>query len=314
MKKAVKIVRNVLCGIVAFIALVLVCMNIGKHIVYREFYSIKKKVAPNPGLNSRYVPQGCTYDEDHDRFITTGYMADDTASRIYTIQNKTNKIRYYTLLSGAKEFNGHTGGLQYDNGLLYLANEGVGLYVFNASQLERSGSIPEIGSPKKINNHSSFVYVDSEYVYVGEFHHAPKYVCEHPVTYGEITNHAILSKYKKGEFDKPVAVYSLPDEVQGFAITPAGRIVLSTSWALNSSKFYIYDSKDVIDTGKEFDGAKLYFLGEPTKLLKGPAMSEDLDIYDGKAVTFSELACDKYILGKLFFYYDTYTLDIDSLF
>ena len=40
-------------------------------------------------------------------------------------------------------------------------------------------------------------------------------------------------------------------------------------------------------------------------------MSEDLSYYNGKAYTLTESACNKYILGKFFFAYDIFSLEIE---
>ena len=47
--------------------------------------------------------------------------------------------------------------------------------------------------------------------------------------------------------------------------------------------------------------APVMFLEDCYKEVKGPAMGEDLDYYNGKVITLTESASDKYIFGKLFF-------------
>ena len=42
-------------------------------------------------------------------------------------------------------------------------------------------------------------------------------------------------------------------------------------------------------------------LGTEDKIIKAPAMSEDLSFSNGKVYTMFESACNKYIFGKLFF-------------
>jgi hypothetical protein len=54
------------------------------------------------------------------------------------------------------------------------------------------------------------------------------------------------------------------------------------------------------DSGKTLDGAPVYYLDKLMKEIHGPAMGEDLDYYDGKIITLTESASDKYIFGKLF--------------
>ena len=57
------------------------------------------------------------------------------------------------------------------------------------------------------------------------------------------------------------------------------------------------------------DGAPVYMLGECVREIKGPAMGEDLDYYNGKVITLTESASNKYIFGKLFFANDIVALD-----
>ena len=56
----------------------------------------------------------------------------------------------------------------------------------------------------------------------------------------------------------------------------------------------------------------LYYLNNCLNEIKGPAMSEDLDYYDGKVITLFESACDKYIFGKFFFANKIVSLDINK--
>ena len=56
-----------------------------------------------------------------------------------------------------------------------------------------------------------------------------------------------------------------------------------------------------MDSGLTFDGAPVYYLCDPLNVVKGPAMAEGLDYYDGKVITLTESASNKYIFGKFFF-------------
>ena len=63
----------------------------------------------------------------------------------------------------------------------------------------------------------------------------------------------------------------------------------------------MYNEQDATDSGELLDGAPLYHLTEATKVMKGPAMREDMDWYNGRVITLSESASNKYIYGKFFF-------------
>lgn len=318
LKKAGKIIGIIVGGILALVVAVLllfmIVKNIGKHIVYKEYYSVYKSEGHIPGLNTGFVPQGFTYNTKDGTFIIAGYMGNGKTSRIYVTKPHSRKSIHFEMTSGGEPFLGHTGGLQYCDGKLYLANEGTGVFVFDASLADKSntsGKI-EIGKPVSVNNHSSFVFSDDKYMYVGEFNDSTKYVCENEITYNGVTQKAIVSKYNKGDLSKPVAVYSIPDLAQGVCFTADGTMMLSTSYGVNPSHFLIYKPQDIIDTKQTYDGAPLFFASVPTKDLIAPQMSEDLDLFEGKPATVTESACNKYVFGKLYFADKIYSLDIDK--
>ncbi|MBO5401343.1 MAG: hypothetical protein J6A14_05880 [Spirochaetaceae bacterium] len=295
----------VLVGFVlALVLLVLLGLNLFKFGYYNEYFSLLSKEAKNPGLSENFVPQGITHCDN--LFVTVGYMADDTNSRIYTVDYITGEVKHFPLISDGRSFVGHTGGIQYSNGYFYLANEGNSLYKFTAASVyQKNGTKIEIGLPIKLNSNTSFVYGKENYLYVGEFHKNPEYPCTNEISYNGQTHYAIVEKYDISDLSKPLAVYSIPELVQGFCVKSDGTIVLSTSWSVNSSKFYIYEPEKIVKTGTSYNGADLYFLTEPSKTVKAPAMSEDLDIISiqnhEKVRTMFESACNKYVFGKFFF-------------
>lgn len=293
-----------LLSIISIVFLAWLGLNVFKHIHYKDYFSALDKVAKNPGLRDDFVPQGITSYDDF--FVTVGYMLTGENSRIYIVDKTSGKTKYFTLLSDGKNFTGHTGGLQYLNGFFYLANEGNSLYKFPAEVIYESENNIEIGSPVKMNNNTSFVFAKGNYLYVGEFHKEVNYPCNNIISFGDKTHNAIVSKYDIADLTKPVAIYSIPEMIQGFCIKDDGTIILSSSWGLNSSNFYIYSPEKIAKTDIFYDDAPVYFLTEPSKIVKAPAMSEDLDIVkisDGseKIVTMFESASNKYLYGKFFF-------------
>lgn len=300
-----KLVGILVASVIALAFLVLLGLNLFKFAFYNDYFSSMTKEGKNPGLADDYVPQGITYYDN--LFITVGYMSDHSDSRIYTVDCETNEIRYFPLITNGKSFTGHTGGLQYLNGYFYLADEGNNLYKFTAASVfQKSGTKIEIGTPIKLNTNTSFVYGKDNYLYVGEFHLDGHYPCTNEISFNGKTQYAIVEKYDIADFTKPLAVYSIPQKTQGFCIKEDGTIILSESWSVNSSYFHIYESDKIQKTGETYNGADVYFLTEPSRSVKAPAMSEDLDIIKTadnkeKIVTMFESACNKYMYGKLFF-------------
>ena len=303
--KFFRVVAIVILSIIVLFSLFIGGLNIFKHFYYKDYYSSLTKVGRIAGLEEGFVPQGLTYYDDggYSAFISAGYMGDNSPSRIYAVRENTNEKSYFTLTSGGKPFFGHTGGIQYEDGFFYLANEGTGLYIFDSHFIKdsESGSSVEIGAPMELINNTSFVFSQPDYLYVGEFNNNDKYACSNSISYNGKTHKAIVTKYRIDELLVPVAVYSIPDEIQGFCITDDGTIVLSRSYSVSSSNFYVYKPENIIETGELYKGATVYFLDEPDFNIKGPAMSEDLDLYKGKVITHFESACNKYLFGKLFF-------------
>lgn len=311
--RIIKIIGFSLLSVIIVLFLIIGGLNIFKHFYYGEYFSIMTKVGKIAGLSHGFVPQGITYFDEGDNsfFVSVGYMSDGSASRIYAVDEESGDSLFFNITSGGQDFYGHTGGIQYEDGYFYLANDGTGIYKFSSDFMfsGQSGSNVEIGNVLPLINHSSFVFSQPGYLYVGEFNNDAKYSCTNSITYKGINHMAIVGKYDINKLDfsgtnippKPVAVYSIPNEIQGFCITEEGSIVLSRSYSVSSSNFFIYNPEDIIATGDFYEGAPVYFLGEPSANILGPAMSEDLDLYNDMVITHFESACHKYFFGKLFF-------------
>ena len=305
LSKIGKISGLTICIIIAVVLVFLIGLNIFKYPFYSDYFSSLTKEGVNPGLNEGLVPQGITFFDN--KFVTAGYMTDNSSSRIYSVDYETKEIKFFPLTSDGEAFLGHTGGLQYSNGFLYIANEGNSLYKIPSALLnQESGTTIEIGKPFSVNSNTSFISGNDNFLYTGEFHKENEYECSNKIEYNGKTNYAIVEKYVAGDFSKPLAVYSIPAQIQGFCIKDDGTIILSSSWGLTSSKFFIYEPKDIIQTEQEYNGCELFFLDKPSRTITAPAMSEDLDIFvskDGKekVITMFESSSNKYFFGKLFF-------------
>ena len=310
-----KIFKGILAFLVGIISLVVVAwggLNIAKFAIYSEYYSINENVCKNPGLNDGFVCQGIAANEANNVFIVSGYMKDHSASRLY-ITDKNNESYFVSLSSNGKAFKGHAGGVATTGDNIYLAS-GDTIYTFSLSEVLNSenGAIIDIGEGIEVNNQASFVYTDETHLYVGEFHDGENYITEHPYQTNDGKYYAIISRYSLNDLTTPNKIYSIRNKVQGACFTPDGKVVLSTSYGLTSSVFYVYNEADAVDSGQTLDGAPVYYLNNCLNEIKGPAMSEDLDYYDGKVITLFESACNKYIFGKFFFANKIVSLDINK--
>lgn len=305
MKKILKFVGKfimfVIIGIVSLILVAIIGLNIAKHFIYSDYYFIKTDMCKNPGLNDGFVCQGIAVSEENGVILVCGYMKDKSNSRIYVTDFESNSY-YVELTRNGEKYTGHAGGLAITGHTVYIANAKK-IYSFPLESVlsASNGDIVDIGSGTKVNTNASFVYTDEKYLYVGEFHDGGKYVIKnHEHETAEGIHYAICTKYSLNDLNTPVAVYTLRNNVQGVCFTPQGQVVLSTSYGLTDTVYYVYDLVNATDSGLTFDGAPVYYLDNLEKEIHGPAMGEDLDFYDGKIITLTESASQKYIFGKLF--------------
>ena len=305
MKKIFRIILKTLIiallAVLAVVILVIGGLNVAKFVIYDDYYSVKTDITKNPGLGDGFVCQGIAASEDNGVILVSGYMKDHSASRIY-VTDTDGESYYVNLKSGGKDFTGHAGGIAVAEDKAYVAS-GDAIYTIPLGEIlsAEKGDVIEIGEGEEVNNAASFVYCDDEYLYVGEFHDGGAYNIEgHENQTAEGTHYAICSKYALDNLTAPVAVYSIRNKVQGICFAPDGSIVMSTSYGLTDSVYYVYGADSVTDSGKTMDGAPLYYIDGAVKEIKGPAMAEGLDYYEGRVITLTESASNKYIFGKLF--------------
>ncbi|MBE6563264.1 MAG: hypothetical protein E7660_05965 [Ruminococcaceae bacterium] len=301
MKKFLKILSIFFAVIIGAVVLFWGGLNVAKFFIYSEYFDINSNLCRNPGLNDGFVCQGITAAEEHDLILVSGYMKDHSPSRIY-VTNEENENYFITVNENGKAYDGHAGGIAYNDGKVYLAGEDA-VRVLDMSDILKAenGAVVNALETVPVNNQASFAFADDNYLYVGEFHDGDSYVTEHPFDTPSGKNYAIVSRYTYDNITEPDLIYSIPNKVQGFCITEDGEMVLSTSFGLNDSYFYVYDADDAVNSGLVLDGAPVYFLGQCENEIKAPAMSEGLAVFEDEVITLFESACDKYIFGKFFF-------------
>ena len=316
MKKAIKIILITFISIIALLLLVVLGLNIFKYAIYHEYYSIRTNVAINEGLGSGYIPQGITkvnYDNS-DYYLTSGYMSNGSASRIYVI----DKDGYYYVnifdLEG-NLYDTHFGGIAYYNEMVYISTDSE-VYIISFLDILSSKEDKQVEAIDvvKTRTAASFMCINQQHnlLYVGEFNNGKEYQTNHEekVNDGKNTYYAYVDVYEASSFSNDSDIlytYAIRDKVQGFAISD-DKIVLSTSFGLASSYFYVYDIPS------NFDKENVYYLDDRylTKTIKGPAMAEGItyDYNDDKFITLFESASNKYFFGKLFFANKIVALDI----
>lgn len=314
LKKIAKILAIVLVSLLALVVLVLGGLNIAKFFIYDDYYEAETTLCRNPGLNDGFVCQGIAAADGEDLILVSGYMADKSPSRIY-VTTLDSQSYFVTLHCDGEPYTGHAGGIAVSGEMAYIAN-GSKIFSFPLRDVldAKNGDSVNIGAGTKINNKASFLYTDDTYLYVGSFmDDSTKRVDDHIFETAEGTHYAICSVYAIGDLSAPVRIYSIRDCVQGICFTPDGKVVMSTSYGLSSSGYYVYDLSDATDSGKVLDGAPVYYLDKPLEKTDGPAMAEGLDFYKGRIITLTESASNKYIFGKFFFANDIVSLDVNEL-
>lgn len=314
-----RLLLYLLCTPILFFLLVVGGLNLAKFAIYMEYYSIETNVCKNPGLSDGFVCQGiCVSGE---KILVSGYMKDDSPSRIY-ITDRENNSYFVSLFYGSqKAFTGHAGGIAISGDFAYIAG-GEKLYVLPLSELFSAGPGEAVHFSKivPVGLEASCVSADKDYIYVGEFHDGNSHIANHPYETPVGAQHAIVARFPVSEIESyhktnnpsvsPDKVYSVRNNVQGVCFAPNGFVVLSTSYDIADTIYYVYSEADAIPSDYTWNGAPVYYLCDTVRSVNGPAMGEDLDYYEGKILTLTESASDKYIFGKFFFADQIVALDL----
>lgn len=311
-----KIPIIILSSIVGLFVLVWGGVNILKFAIYADYYGRMTNLGSTPGLNDGFVPQGICVNEENNIYLMSGYVPKNP-SQIYITGGNDNKdfvTKKFDLYQGDKAFKAHVGGIANSGNNVFLATNGK-IFVLDLDYLLTTNETKiDVGNGISVNSSSSFVFSNDEYLYVGEFHDGVSYITNHPYQTNDGEYNAIVEKFLISDFlslskAAPLEVYSIRNNVQGFAINESGDIYLSTSFGLTSSIYYKYPASSLTKTDLEFEGAPVSYLDGEFVTLTGPAMSEDLDYSEGKLICYTESACNKYIFGKFFFAYYFFSLN-----
>ena len=319
MKIAKKIATGILIFLLVFVLLIML-LNLFLNLRYAEFYRNSESVGEVAGIADGLAHQGLDYIESCNMLLTSGYMADGSASRIYV--NVDGTERYVVLLNeDGSEYTGHAGGIAHFSDFIYIATNG-GVDVFSLKDVMDGKSSTKLLGHVKLNHDASCVTVHNGSLYIGKFSEiikektttpaSPEHIIENPnrpgdMNYSAITEYILDSSATESFGIKstvPNRIISCTDRLQGFTFTESGNIILSTSWGLTTSKIYFYN-KDITATPDGYriiDGTSVpwYFLGEDSlaKTLDAPPMAEEMVIIDGSLYVMNESSSIKYIFGN----------------
>jgi hypothetical protein len=283
-----------------------------------------------PGLEDGFIPQGICFVENMGMFAISGYMPDDAYenaqfSRIYFINPETNETKMFII----DDYTGHAGGIACHENDLWISSGGSTstngkIYHFSLDMFAgESGSTVSFDGYFSVPVKGSVLYCDGEKLWVTEFYNSDNKVNESH-HYG--SNHAwscgydlpIEVDYSAKEKLVPDVVLSVPDKVQGMAITADGEVIFSTSYGRrNDSKMHIFEkySKWDIATVNVFDtDVTLYVSKKKNRItrFKMPTLMEGLDYYNGKLYIIFESGAQTYADAKEI-NKDIWEMDINSI-
>ncbi len=341
-QKIAKWIGIVLGGLVALVAVIVLCLHLFTPLVFRDFFGNTDKEYLIPGLGDGLVPQGYAYVPEQEVYLQCGYMTDgESASRVYVTNAKDTKdTRYIELVTAdGAPYLGHTGGITAAGDFVWLANDGEGedncVWVLSLTELlaAENGSRITLTTKFQSETRAACCFADDQYLWVGEFNDGEQYVtdashkftvsggenfalvCAYPLDASSVYGVAFTEADGKAVFT-PALALSVTNKVQGFTRTPEG-FALSTSYGLSTSHIYFHKdvTKGEADSSIKVNGTDVpvYFLDEDslTHDLSAPPMTEEIFVKDGRLYVLLESACNKYIFGNLIRGRHVYSYDLE---
>ena len=308
--KVLKLVKNVLAWLLTVVLVVLLVLQVGVTVMYRDFFFNSDEVFRIPGLHSGVVPQGFHYIAEKDIYLMSGYMKDHSSARIY-IRQADGSVRFVELRNAdGSTYDEHAGGVTVNGDFVYLPGK-MGVDVFRLSDILTGETAKMIGQIQGEYDTDCCTFYNG-YLFVGDFYYPETYETAeaHKITTpaGD-ENKAIIAVYKadaSAEFGlnpQPVAAISIREKVQGIGFTEDGKVVLSTSYGFAGSGLWFYEPDDQRQGSLKLMGSEvpLYYLDSEnlTHYVEMPPMSEEVVCKDGKVYVLFESACTKYRYGNL---------------
>jgi len=247
-----------------------------------------------PGLDQGFVPQGVTYDKEHDWIIISGYYKEGYPSQIMILDAKTGKVvKIITLRNrDGSLYTGHAGGVAYSNGHLYITGEG-NVYTISGDELENAGKndIITFSKQKKTSTAGSYANTSGENVYIGNFHQKGKNDVKSITVNGK--QYSSYCEEYNSDVTKRQRIILTPDQTQGMTRTDDGRYIFSTSYGRDKkSIFYVYTGEPELIG--YVDGVPVYQFTQKPTIIEGPPMSEGMCTIDGKNYVIYESGSKQY--------------------
>lgn len=293
---------------------------------YNDYFSLfSESEILVPGLFEGLIPQGLCYDDENGNIIISGYYQKGELPSRVAIIDKTAKSLIKSVeieLSDGTLYTGHAGGLAQSEGYVYITGSAEAIVIKKEALLNaKDGDTVKASGNFKINTDGSFANCSNGVLWVGTFvenaksaHEKEELITTLPSgeTFYAYCEGYILEKglpsTKKlntaGDGYIPDYFFAVPDEVQGFTVTPTGKFVFSSSYGRrNDSVIRIFD--DITDSKRvgfvTIDGNEIDLKAASSDLLKkeitAPPMSEGLEYFDGGVWVLYESGASKYRSG-----------------
>ncbi len=281
-----------------------------------------------PGLDEGFVPQGICYIESIDAFALSGYVKGEN-SRLYLINKATGDVRKLIL----KDFSKHAGGIASDGDDVWVCaggdeTQGGFVYHLSVSVLDRTSDGDEIEFDGSFQTQvrASTICCDGERLYVAEFYEKDDYPVNPDHSFPGNDNKAWAVGYElpiaaneyDGDEKAPDVILSIPEKVQGMAVTSDGNIVFSTSYGrYYDSTLHIYKPLDSwTQGGTVLDGTVVHLcIADESGLIskvRMPTLMEGIDIQGDTLYAVFESGAGAYSDAKEI-HTQVKAVDIDTL-
>ncbi|MBE5749174.1 MAG: hypothetical protein E7344_06080 [Clostridiales bacterium] len=321
-KKLVKIAIKTFAIIIVVAIVAVLGFMLAEPLIYNDFYSRgSQKEFATPGAGDDFIQQGFCY-AGNDVILASGYMKGKKPSRIYIVKgtNYDDRTTTYVQLKDekGKYTTNHAGGVSVFKDKVYVCNsEGdpSSVLIYSLSEILSANEGDDVEAKQNVPVHTnaSFCHVENGVLYVGEFYMEGKYKTDDShkiITPAGDKNNAMVFGYlldSDGDIyaDAPIGAFSITDKIQGMTFAN-GKIVLSSSYGLATSKLYVYD----VQTAKNQPQSTTIVANKNVPLIcldsaslvdtiSAPPMAEEMVYLNGRLLVIGESASNKYIFGKL---------------
>ncbi len=308
MSKSHKIIAIALALLLLLTAIALVLYH---SCDYSWFFLMCNKGQELDGLQDGFVPQGLAYDSTYNAYLVSGYMDDDSASRIYIIYaDQSMQDKYITLTYNSSDIVSHMGGIATDGTYCWVTH-GYNLYRISCQDMHNcyNGDSIEVLDCATVANHGAYLTIYNDQLWVGEYHNNVYTTSDlHHITTPCGDSHGAVAYCYTINYSQPYGLtsttptmaLSTTDEVQGMAIQD-NTVILSCSYSHNDSHIYMYTIDMTTTTTHTITiddvTIPLYF-ADSSNISENyilPPMSEGITIVDNTLYIVFESAANKYL-------------------